>query len=82
MTSGFPVYNGIHKKTGWRDHALMAVCGSLLIRDTGPTLAHHSVIFYALDGSAIRAAALRTSGAAGPSGMDAYGWRRLCTVQF
>ena len=32
-----------------------------------------------LDGSVIRAAALRTSGAAGPSGIDAHGWRRLCS---
>ena len=40
----------------------------------------HSVIFDALDGSVIRAAALRTSGAAGPgpSGIDVHGWRRLC----
>ena len=27
----------------------------------------------------IRAAGLRTSGSAGPSGVDACGWRRLCT---
>jgi hypothetical protein len=27
----------------------------------------------------IRSAALHTSGAAGPSGLDALGWRRLCT---
>ena len=32
-----------------------------------------------LDGSVITAAALRTSGAAGPSGIDAHGWRRLCS---
>ena len=35
--------------------------------------------FEALDGSVIRAAALRSSGSAGPSGLDAYGWRRLCS---
>ena len=39
----------------------------------------HPVIFDELNGSAIRSAALRTRGAAGPSGVDAYGWRRLCT---
>ena len=38
-----------------------------------PIPAHHPVIFEALDGSVIRAAALRASGAAGPSGVDAYG---------
>ena len=38
----------------------------------------HPVIFEALDGALIRNAALRTRGAAGPSGLDAFGWRRLC----
>ena len=32
-----------------------------------------------MDGSVIRAAALRTSGSTGPSGLDAYGWRCLCS---
>ena len=39
----------------------------------------HPVIFEALDGALICNAALRTRGAAGPSGLDAFGWRRLCT---
>ena len=39
----------------------------------------HPVIFESLDASAIRAAALKISGAAGPSGLDALEWRRLCT---
>ena len=51
-----------------------------LITDTDPALVYHPMIFEAFDGSVIRAAALRTSGAAGPSGVDAYGWRCLCTV--
>ena len=42
-----------------------------------PTIPVHSVIFDMLDGSVIRAAALQTSGAAGTSGVDAHGWRRL-----
>ena len=37
------------------------------------------VIFECLDGAAIRSAALHTNGSAGPSGLDAIGWRRLCT---
>jgi len=41
--------------------------------------ATHPVIFDPLDGHVIRAVALRTSGAAGPSGVDAHSWRRLCT---
>ena len=39
----------------------------------------HPVIFEALDGALTRTAALHTRGAAGPSGLDAFGWRRLCT---
>ena len=39
----------------------------------------HPVIFDSIQGLTIRSAALRTSGAAGPSGIDARGWRRLCS---
>ena len=40
--------------------------------------AFHPVIFDVLDGAGIHLAALRTRGAAGPLGLDALGWRRLC----
>ena len=39
----------------------------------------HFIIFEALDASAIRLVALKATGAAGPSGLDGYEWRRLCT---
>ena len=39
----------------------------------------HPVLFENLTWKSIRSAALRTQGAAGPSGIDAAGWRRLCT---
>ncbi|ETX01015.1 MAG: hypothetical protein ETSY2_37945 [Candidatus Entotheonella gemina] len=39
----------------------------------------HPVIFDQIDASSIRSAALLTTGAAGPSGLDAHCWRRLCT---
>jgi len=39
----------------------------------------HPVLFESIDASLIRSAALRTSGTAGPSGLDAACWRRLCT---
>ena len=39
----------------------------------------HPVLFESIDASLIRYIALRTSGAAGPSGLDALCWRRLCT---
>ena len=40
----------------------------------------HPVIFDQITASTIRYAALHTKGAAGPSGIDAHCWRRLCTV--
>ena len=39
----------------------------------------HPIIFDSIDANAIRSAALRVNGAAGPSGLDAHEWRRLCT---
>ena len=40
----------------------------------------HPIIFDSIDASLIRSTALRTSGTAGPSGLDAHAWRRLCTT--
>ena len=40
----------------------------------------HPVVFDSIDANAIRSASLRTTGSAGPSGLDAYEWRRLCTA--
>ena len=39
----------------------------------------HPVLFEPLTAASIRSAALRTAGSAGPSGIDAAGWRRLCS---
>ena len=39
----------------------------------------HPIIFKFLDASVVCSAALRVSGAAGPSGLDAHEWRCLCT---
>ena len=39
----------------------------------------HPIIFESIDAKAIRSAALNTTGSAGPSGLDAHDWRRLCT---
>ena len=39
----------------------------------------HPVVFDQIEAKSIRSAALRTKGAAGPSGIDAHCWRRLCT---
>ena len=39
----------------------------------------HPVLFESLYAARIRSAALHASGAAGPTGLDALGWRQLCT---
>lgn len=39
----------------------------------------HPVLFDRIDGDLIQSTALKTEGAAGPSGLDAAAWRRLCT---
>ena len=49
---------------------------SLVPYDAPPV---QDVVFDTIDGALIRKAALMTSGAAGPSGLDAYSWRKLCT---
>lgn len=46
---------------------------------SGSSSSFHPVLFEGVTASAIRSAALRTEGSAGPSGIDAAGWRRLCT---
>ena len=49
-----------------------------LIQDHESTTIH-PILFESIDASAIRSATLHTDGAAGPSGLDAHAWRRLCT---
>ena len=39
----------------------------------------HSIMFAQLTGNLIHDIALKTDGAAGPSGIDAHGWSRLVT---
>ena len=39
----------------------------------------HPIVFDQITATSSRSAALRTKGAAGPSGIDAHNWRRLCT---
>ena len=41
---------------------------------------NHPTIFDSITGESIRMAALHTHGAVGPSGLDAFSWRRLCTA--
>ncbi len=40
----------------------------------------HPVIFDSINAKAIRSTALKIEGSAGPSGLDAFSWRRMCTA--
>ena len=59
-----------------------ATCAPLhpntIINEDPPDI--HPVLFESLDAAMIRSAALKTSGSAGPSGLDSLAWRRLCTA--
>ena len=50
--------------------------GSLLNHDSEPI---NPIMFDSLNADAIHQAALHTQGSAGPSGLDAHAWRRLCS---
>jgi hypothetical protein len=53
------------------------LCVQAVVEDQGKEF--HPVIFDCIDGEVIQRAALNTNGAAGPSGIDANGWKRMCT---
>ena len=65
----------------WEKHPCAgAICPEALVTTSDKPVESHLVPFKCLTGSAIRSAALRTQGTAGPSGIDAAGWRRMCTA--
>ena len=51
---------------------------SIITPDT-PLVEPHLILFDKIDGQLIRSTVLRMDGAAGPSGLDAAAWKRLCT---
>jgi len=52
---------------------------SVLLNPPMQAPCYDPVLFECLTGEVIKRAALHTHGAAGPSGVDAYCWRRMCT---
>ena len=58
---------------------LPATPASWIVTDATNYSSCHPVIFEQLDEHVIRRTALHLGGAAGPSGVDALGWRHLCT---
>ena len=60
--------------------AAQAACSAALLSLVDNTVETHPVLFERIDGDLIRSTALKVQGSAGPSGMDAAGWRRMCTA--
>lgn len=52
---------------------------STLIEPNTPPPEPHPVMLAAIDGQLIRNTVLKMDGAAGPSGLDAAAWKRICT---
>ena len=52
---------------------------ALFISPNTQTVEPHPVLFDKIDGQLIRSIALKSDGAAGPSGLDAAAWKRLCS---
>ena len=52
---------------------------SSLIESDLPPPEPHPIFFESIDGQLIRSTVLRMDGAAGPSGLDAAAWKRMCT---
>ena len=52
---------------------------SSIITPDAPIIEPHPVLFDKIDGLLIRSTVLRMDGAAGPSGLDAAAWKRMCT---
>ena len=55
------------------------LCSDALVEPSGSMPIPHPVIFQNIDGKAIKSAALRVRGSAGPSGADSGAWKRFCT---
>ena len=53
---------------------------STLLPPSACTTEYHPVMFETVNGDLIRSVALQVHGSAGPSGVDAAGWRRMCTA--
>ena len=55
------------------------VRSAVVMPNSPPLEPSHFILFDRLDAQLIRETALKTERAAGPSGLDAAGWKRLCT---
>ena len=52
---------------------------TILTEPEADEIHHDPIVFERITGESIKIAANKTQGAAGPSGLDAYAWRRFCS---
>ena len=76
QTRDYTVRDALREKHPAKRSVSPEVLISTRSREPPPEL--HPIRFERLTGTTIRSAALRSTGSAGPSGVDAAGWRRLC----
>ena len=74
LPSGEPVYDALKSK---HPSAQGLKNDALLLLESWPPLPS-PVMFECIDAELIRHAAKNTTGTAGPLGLDAHGWRRIC----
>ena len=74
--------NGIHIREILKDKHPPAQPANptTLLPTSACTVEFHPVLFEQVNGKMIRSAALQINGSAGLSGVDAVGWRRMCTA--
>ena len=79
--SGNPVYRTARDILLEKHPSAKFATPDVLLDPTGDPITPQfdPIIFDSLTGDLIKRAALNTHGAAGLSGVDAYGWKRLCT---
>ena len=53
---------------------------ALLQEDMVDAPIYHPVVFDTITGDSVRTAVLKCGGGAGPSGLDAAAWQRMCTA--
>ena len=67
------------KRTSQEKHPPAKPVNPSAVLEVSEPLGPHPAIFDSIDGDLIRQVTIRMNGAAGPSGLDAASWKRLCT---
>ena len=78
-SSGKQLFRTVREILMEKHPAAIPASPSILLDSSSETQHYDPIIFDFITGDLIKKASLNTHGAAGPSGVDAYAWRRMCT---